>query len=102
NGPVVGSGVFECQNVAPRDPRSMFCKLQGEVEERELVVGHAGKGKSEQGLAIVVAPDGRHRVKNRVLLSPTQPAFANNSCVDELLLSLNRSRHGTLNPKKVG
>ena len=101
-GPFVEPGILECQNVALRDPRAMFCEFEGEVEECRVVVGHGGKGMSEQGPAIVAPPDGRHTVKNRVLLIPTQPALANNNCVDELLLGLNGMWYGTLRPKQVG
>ena len=79
----------------------MFCEFYGEVEESGVAVGHGGKGMSEQRPAIVAPPDGRHRVKNRVFLTPTQPALANKNCIDELLLSLNGLRYGTLLPKQV-
>ena len=79
----------------------MFCKFEGEVEKCGAVVGHGGKGMPEQRPAIVAAPDGRHTVKNRVLLIPAQPALANENCIDEPLLGLNGMRYGTLNPKQV-
>ena len=44
---------LEGQNVALRDPRAMFCKFEGEVEESRVVVGQGSKGMSEQGPARV-------------------------------------------------
>lgn len=79
----------------------MFCKLEGEVEEWEVAVGKPGNGMSEQRPAIIAPSEGRHCFKNRAFLTPTQTAFANDHGMDELLLSLNGLRYGTLNTKKV-